>query len=97
MTEEFALLLNIFTCILILAINFILLFFNEVILQEKNANRELEDINRIIRMQVRNQTEIGEMYQNIRTLKHDINNHLHVISGFIQVGEMIRHRNMLSS
>ena len=36
---------------------------------------------------MRNQDEINNMYQNILSLKHDMNNHLHTISGYMQVGE----------
>lgn len=85
--KDFVLYLNIFTCILILTINFSFLFFKEILSQERSANKELAETNRIIQMQVRNQAEISEMYQNMRALKHDMNNHLHTISGYIQLGE----------
>lgn len=71
-------------CILILVLNFVLLFLKEILSREKHNNKELQEQNRIISMQIRNQNEISEMYSNLRSLKHDMNNHLHTISGYIQ-------------
>lgn len=84
LTEENIPYFTIFICLLILVLNFFLLFLKEILSREKHNNKELQEQNRIISMQIRNQNEINEMYHNMRALKHDMNNHLHTISGYIQ-------------
>lgn len=74
-------------CLLVLAINLSFLLFEEVLAKEKYVEEELKTQNKLIALQIRNQDEINNMYQSILSLKHDINNHLHTISGYIQVGE----------
>lgn len=87
LSEDFILYTNIFICLLILVLNFIVLVFKEILFREKFNNKELKDYNRLIRMQLRGQGEVAEMYSNIRSLKHDMNNHLHTISGYMQMKE----------
>ncbi len=72
---------------LFLVLNFGLLIFREIISKEQYNNKELTEQNRLISMQIRNQMEVNEMYSSMRALKHDMNNHLHSISGYLQVGE----------
>lgn len=84
LTEKNIPYLIIFICLLILILNFFLLFFKETLSREKYNNKELQEQNRIISMQIRNQSEINETYHNMRALKHEMNNHLHTISGYLQ-------------
>ena len=79
--------INIFICVLFLMLNFGYLLFKEILSQEKHYNKELTAQNQLISMQIRNQNEVNEMYQSMRALRHDMNNHLHSISGYLQVGE----------
>ena len=72
---------------LFLIINFGFLLFKEILAKEKLDKKELEAQNQLISMQIRNQNEVNEMYSSIRSLKHDMNNHLHSISGYLQIGE----------
>lgn len=74
-------------CLLVLAVNLSFLLFDEVLAKEKYVEEELKTQNKLIALQMRNQDEINNMYQNILSLKHDMNNHLHTISGYMQVGE----------
>lgn len=93
--EEAILFINIFICILFLLLNFGLLIFKEILYKEKFNNKELKVQNQLISMQIRNQNEVNEMYFGMRALKHDINNHLHSISGYIQVGEYDKAENYI--
>ena len=74
-------------CLLVLAINLAFLLFDEVLATEKHVEEELRTQNQIIALQVHSQDEMNSMYQSIVSLKHDMNNHLHTISGYMQVGE----------
>lgn len=86
-TEETVPYVSIAICLFILILNFVLLFLKEILSREKYNNKELQEQNRIISMQIRNQNEISEMYNKMRSLKHDMNNHLHTISGYIQTND----------
>lgn len=90
MPEEMVRNIVIFICILVLALNFALLLFREILSREKYNNEELKEQNRLISQQIRNQNEVTEMYQSMRALRHDMNNHLHAISGYIQLKEYER-------
>ena len=74
-------------CLLVLTINLAFLLFDEALATEKQVEEELKTQNQIIALQMRSQDEVNSMYQSIVSLKHDMNNHLHTISGYIQVGE----------
>lgn len=74
-------------CLLVLAINLSFLLFDEILAKEKYVEEELKTQNMLTALQMRNQDEINNMYQSILSLKHDMNNHLHTISGYMQVGE----------
>lgn len=74
-------------CLLVLTINLAFLLFDEVLATEKHVEEELKTQNQIIELQVHSQDEVNSMYQSIVSLKHDMNNHLHTISGYMQVGE----------
>lgn len=74
-------------CLLVLAVNLTFLLFDEVLAKEKHVKEELKTQNQLIALQMRSQDEVNNMYQSILSLKHDMNNHLHTISGYIQVGE----------
>lgn len=74
-------------CLLVLAVNLSFLLFDEILAKEKYAEEELKTQNKLMALQMRNQDEINNMYQSILSLKHDMNNHLHTISGYMQVGE----------
>lgn len=78
---------NSLICLLVLAINLSFLLFDEILAREKHVEEELKIQNRLIALQMRSQDEVNNMYQNILSLKHDMNNHLHTISGYMQVGE----------
>lgn len=78
---------NSLVCLLVLAINISFLLFDEIIAREKHVEEELKTQNQLIALQMRSQDEVNNMYQNILSLKHDMNNHLHTISGYMQVGE----------
>lgn len=74
-------------CLLILAVNLAFLIFDEILTKEKYVEEELKTQNQLAALQMRSQDEVNYMYQSILSLKHDMNNHLHTISGYIQVGE----------
>ena len=74
-------------CLLVLTINLAFLLFDEALATEKHVEEELKTQNQIIALQVHSQDEMNSMYQGIVSLKHDMNNHLHTISGYMQVGE----------
>ena len=78
---------NLLVCLLVLTINLAFLLFDEVYAREKHVEEELKTQNQIIALQVHSQDEVNSMYQSIVSLKHDMNNHLHTISGYMQVGE----------
>ena len=78
---------NSLVCLLVLAINLSFLLFDEILAREKHVEEELKTQNQLIALQMRSQDEVNNMYQNILSLKHDMNNHLHTISGYMQVGE----------
>lgn len=78
---------NSLVCLLVLAVNFVFLLFDEVLAREKHVEEELKTQKQLAALQMRNQDEINNMYQRILSLKHDMNNHLHTISGYMQVGE----------
>ncbi len=78
---------NSLICLLVLAINLSFLLFDEILAREKRVEEDLKTQNQLIALQMRSQDEVNNMYQNVLSLKHDINNHLHTISGYIQVGE----------
>lgn len=78
---------NSLVCLLILAVNFVFLLFDEVLAREKHVEEELKTQKQLAALQMRNQDEVNNMYQRILSLKHDMNNHLHTISGYMQVGE----------
>ena len=78
---------NSLVCLLVLAVNLAFLLFDEVLAREKHVEEELRTQNQLIALQMRNQDEVNNMYQSILSLKHDMNNHLHTISGYMQVGE----------
>lgn len=79
--------INSFVCLLVLAVNLAFMLFDEIIAREKRVAEELKAQNQLIALQMRNQDEVNNMYQGILSLKHDMNNHLHTISGYLQVGE----------
>lgn len=74
-------------CLLVLAVNLAFLLFDAIIAREKYVEEELKTQNQLVMMRVRNQDEVNNMYRSILSLKHDINNHLHTIAGYMQVGE----------
>ncbi len=74
-------------CLLVLTINLTFLLFDEALATEKQVEEELKTQNQIIALQMHSQDEVNSMYQSIVALKHDMNNHLHTISGYMQVGE----------
>ena len=74
-------------CLLILVLNLAFMLFDEVLAREKHVEEELKTQNQIIALQMRSQDEVNSMYQSIVSLKHDMNNHLHTIFGYMQVGE----------
>lgn len=78
---------NSLVCVLVLSINLLFLLFDEVLAREKNVEEELKTQSQLIAQQMRNQDEVNNMYRNILSLKHDMNNHMHTISGYMQVGE----------
>ena len=78
---------NSLVCLLVLAVNLTILIFDEMLAKERYVEEELRMQNQMAALQMRSQTEVNQMYQNILSLKHDMNNHLHTISGYIQVGE----------
>lgn len=81
---------NSLICLLVLAINILFLLFDEALAREKQVEEELKTQNQLTALQLRSQDEVNNMYQNILSLKHDMNNHLHTISGYIQVGEYVK-------
>ena len=74
-------------CLLVLAVNLAFMLFDEILAREKHVEEELRIQNQLIALQMRSQDEVNNMYQSILSLKHDMNNHLHTISGYMQVGE----------
>ena len=78
---------DILVCLLVLTINLAFLLFDEALATEKQVEEELKTQNQIIELQVHSQDEMNNMYQSIVSLKHDMNNHLHTISGYMQIGE----------
>ncbi len=81
---------NSLICLLVFAINLSFLLFDEVLAREKQVEEELKTQNQIIALQMRSQDEVSSMYRSILSLKHDMNNHLHTISGYMQVGEYVK-------
>ena len=78
---------NSLVCLLVLAVNLAFLLFDEILAKEKYVEEELKAQNQLAALQMRSQDEVNHMYQSILSLKHDMNNHLHTISGYMQVGE----------
>lgn len=78
---------NSLICMLVLAVNLAFLLFDEVIARERHVEEELRTQNQLIALQMRSQDEVNNMYRSILSLKHDMNNHLHTVSGYMQVGD----------
>lgn len=78
---------NSLVCLLVLAINLSFLLFDEVLARERHIEEELKTQNQLIALQLRNQDEVNNMYLGILSLKHDMNNHLHTIFGYMQMQE----------
>lgn len=78
---------NSLVCLLVLAVNLSFLLFDEILARERHVEEELKIQNQLIALRMRSQDEVNNMYQSILSLKHDMNNHLHTISGYMQVGE----------
>ena len=70
---------------LILAGNFALFFFKTILARERKEKAALQEHNRLAQMQLRNQRDMGELYENIRMLRHDISSHLTAIFGYIEL------------
>ena len=83
---------NSLVCLLVLAVNLAFLLFDEILAKEKYVEEELKAQNQLAALQMRSQDEVNHMYQSILSLKHDMNNHLHTISGYMQVGEYTKAR-----
>ena len=83
---------NNLVCLLVLAVNLAFLLFDEILAKEKYVEEELKAQNQLAELQIRSQDEVKHMYQSILSLKHDMNNHLHTISGYMQVGEYTKAR-----
>lgn len=82
-------------CLLVLAVNLLFLLFDGILAREKRVEEELKTQRQMTALQMRNQEEINNMYQNVLSIKHDMNNHLHTISGYLQVGEHEKAREYL--
>lgn len=86
-TEDTIQYIVIFISMVILIFDFAMLIAYEMIGKEQAAKRDLILQNEIIHLQMQNQKEISEMYQEIRVLRHDMNAHLYAISGYLEYGE----------
>ena len=86
-TQEVLLYFNVFACALLLFLNFVLMFFYSFAAKSIDERRRLQEQNKLTEMQLRGQREIAELYSGMRTLKHNMNAHLHTLHGYIQLGE----------
>lgn len=84
-TQETIHILNLVISFLILAGNFVLFFFKTILARERKEKAALQEHNRLAQMQLRNQRDMGELYENIRMLRHDISSHLTAIFGYIEL------------
>ncbi|MDE5866216.1 MAG: GHKL domain-containing protein, partial [Lachnospiraceae bacterium] len=83
---------NSLVCLLVLAVNLAFMLFDEILAKEKSVEEDLKAQNQLAALQMRSQDEVNHMYQSILSLKHDMNNHLHTISGYMQVEEYTKAR-----
>lgn len=84
-TQETIHIINLVISFLILAGNFVLFFFKTILARERKEKAALQEHNRLAQMQLRNQRDMGELYENIRMLRHDISSHLTAIFGYIEL------------
>lgn len=77
----------IFVCFCLLSINLVCLIFFTYYNKANAEKTELAAHNERLKMQMRNHQEIHQIYENLRMLRHDLNNHLHTLHGFIGLGE----------
>lgn len=84
-TQETVYYINLFGSILILIGNFVFFFFQTVLGREREEKAALREHNRLTEMQMRNQRDMGEIYENMCVLRHDISSHLGVVFGYIEL------------
>lgn len=84
-TQETVYYINLFGSILILIGNFVFFFFETVLGREREEKAALREHNRLTEMQMRNQRDMGEIYENMCMLRHDISSHLGVVFGYIEL------------
>lgn len=87
LTESRMLYFNVIISLLMLCFNFAVLFLRVLVSRQWHDNRELVAKNEIISMQIRTQSEMNEMYQEMRAWKHEVNTHLYTISGYLLMSE----------
>ena len=84
-TEETVYYLNLFRSILVLTGNFVFFFFQTVVEREREEKAALQEHNKLTEMQMRNQRDMGEIYENMCMLRHDISAHLSAVFGYIEL------------
>lgn len=77
--------INLFGSILILIGNFVFFFFQTILVREREEKAALREHNRLTEMQMRNQRDMGEIYENLCVLRHDTSSHLGVVFGYIEL------------
>lgn len=80
-------LMALLVCFVLMALNVLLLAFFAYTARINKERTELAAHNERLKMQMRNHQEIRQIYENLRMLRHDLNNHLHTLHGFIGLGE----------
>lgn len=80
-------LMTLFVCFVLMVLNVLLLAFFSYYNKVNAEKTELAAHNERLKMQMRNHQEIHQIYENLRMLRHDLNNHLHTLHGFIGLGE----------
>ena len=87
--------INLFGSILILIGNFVFFFFQTVLGREREEKAALREYNRLTEMQMRNQRDMGEIYENMCMLRHDISSHLSVVFGYIELEQYEKARDYI--
>jgi len=70
-------------CALVVFLNIFMLFFHVFSQRSNREKAEAVAHAKVAQTQLRDQKEISEMYQSVRTMRHDMNNHLSTIHGLL--------------
>lgn len=94
-TQETAYYFSLFSSILIMIGNLAFFFFRTVLVREREEKAALLEHNRLTEMQLRNQRDMEDIYENLCVLRHDISSHLGAVFGYIETEQYQKARDFI--